>query len=554
MAFRSFSRFVVMLAVASLVGSAQRQFVNNSDVVVRKYAAVPLESLKSDERRVVQTLLTRERPTIGVNCPDDEASSAGRESKPAYRGQPYIVHLTHWQVNADGTYTLGSSRWRTYRLKKRGSECSLVEATPAANGEPRLYGDKAALLVGIHQFDAAVYRKQISISYKAYATPATAENVASVGALAKALLGISGSGLQSIPGLQHTVGGGPPEPSLLNIADYHTTWIAAGELQGVNRLPFDFNVSPTLSVAPQGSLPDAKVGTPYIVPLPEIKDDKGKKPIKIAIKIVNAGDLFENLTVVGNEGEWRLSGKPVRAGRSSIVVEITDEAARYREPLRVAFSLNVEGAGSGSSSTVSAAKTDGGSGAAKAGNEKEVSSAVPVVDCIAASSSSPCTFARKFRSHGHEAWDFSLAVSVPGVREPRYSAADPAATPSVTRHTDLYGMLDIYPFARFDGKESAFPHLIVGLPVTGKPFYRPFFGVGQNVTSWTGLERIGFPLRLSVFAGLVYMRQQYVVGNPDATPSAPALVIQQGRSLKAMYGIEVPLGALVGKIGKSEAK
>ena len=27
----------------------------------------------------------------------------------------------------------------------------------------------------------------------------------------------------------------------------------------------------------------------------------------------------------------------------------------------------------------------------------------------------------------------------------------------------------------------------------GKPFYRPFFGPGEDITGWSGLERHGFP-------------------------------------------------------------
>ena len=58
-------------------------------------------------------------------------------------------------------------------------------------------------------------------------------------------------------------------------------------------------------------------------------------------------------------------------------------------------------------------------------------------------------------------------------------------------------------------------HIDAGIPVTSRPFYRPFFAFGETVTTWTGAEHAGFPLRLGIFVGLVDMKQQIVVGgNP----------------------------------------
>ena len=180
-------------------------------------------------------------------------------------------------------------------------------------------------------------------------------------------------------------------------------------------------------------------------------------------------------------------------------------------------------------------------------NQQGALPTVTVVDCSTMSSSSPCTFNHTFRSLDREYWDFSIGVTAPGVREPMY--ATPNSPPTVTTHTDAYGIVDLYPAAHWFTPEQAFPHFIVGLPVTGKPFYRPAFGIAENLTAWTGLERRGFPLRINVFAGLVYMKQEFVVGNPDQTTAAQMpLVITHGRSLKGVFGFEVPVTALVSKI------
>jgi hypothetical protein len=216
-----------------------------------------------------------------------------------------------------------------------------------------------------------------------------------------------------------------------------------------------------------------------------------------------------------------------------------------------------KGGGGGQGGSGGANNASGGSGQNSGQNNGGQSGTLPnqqgalpsvtVVDCSALSSSSPCTFNRTFRSLDREYWDFGIGVTAPGVREPIYASA--TAAPTVKTHTDAYGLLDLYPAAHWFTKEQPFPHFVVGLPVTGQPFYRPLFGIGENVTAWTRLERKGFPLRINVFAGLVYMQQQFVVGNPNpATAAQSPLIIRHGRSLKGVYGFEVPVAALVSTI------
>jgi hypothetical protein len=113
-----------------------------------------------------------------------------------------------------------------------------------------------------------------------------------------------------------------------------------------------------------------------------------------------------------------------------------------------------------------------------------------------------CNFSHSFRSDDKEYWDVSIGISIPGVREARYSA-DLTKAPSVKTHTDLYGMFDIYPFAFTRNKESLVPHLLAGMPLTGQPFHRPLFGVAEHFTKIIGLNKLGFPLPIYVFAGVV---------------------------------------------------
>lgn len=202
---------------------------------------------------------------------------------------------------------------------------------------------------------------------------------------------------------------------------------------------------------------------------------------------------------------------------------------------------------SSSNSSGQQASTKGAGTTQPSGGTGAANSAVQSVDCSALTAGSPCTFNRTLRSDDREAFDFSIAVSIPGVREQVFSS--PTASSSKT-HTDLYGMVDLYPFARWHSKESAFPHLNVGIPVTSQPFYRPYFGVGETLTSWTKLEKIGFPLRIGVFAGITLMKQQIVVaGSNGAGPK-----LKGDRAMKGIFGIELPVAQLVSKIGGGGSK
>ena len=166
-----------------------------------------------------------------------------------------------------------------------------------------------------------------------------------------------------------------------------------------------------------------------------------------------------------------------------------------------------------------------------------------------------CPISRSLRSDDKEFFDFSLAIAIPGPKENIYSiSSSGSVTHTVKTHTDMYAMLDLYPGFWWRNKESPVPHFVVGLPVTSKVFHRPFFGVAENFTSWTGLQKHGFPLQMSVFGGVVYMQTNYptAVSNPGA--GQPTMVLKPFRVTKGMFGLELSVTALVSKIGGGKSK
>jgi hypothetical protein len=187
-------------------------------------------------------------------------------------------------------------------------------------------------------------------------------------------------------------------------------------------------------------------------------------------------------------------------------------------------------------------------------NNSTPNASAGVADCPDLSTGSTCSLSRKFTGEDREWWDVSIGVTIPGVRETKYSIVNNALSSSVKTHTDMYGMFDIYPSAYWLTKDSPAPHLVVGLPLTSQTFYRPFFGISENLTGWNGLQKkLALPVGLNFFAGVVYMKTSQVVGAPT-TAAQLASDTRYLRVVKPLFGIEVPVAALVSKIGKSASK
>jgi hypothetical protein len=191
----------------------------------------------------------------------------------------------------------------------------------------------------------------------------------------------------------------------------------------------------------------------------------------------------------------------------------------------------------------------------KGGADKSQAPAEPspgVMSCAGNDNSVPCTTTRTFTSEDREWWDVSIGIAVPGVRESQYSIVNNALHTSVTRHTDFYGMLDLYPFAFAGPNDSWEPHFNVGIPLTGQSLYRPYFGMAESLGGLlTALFRpqkqIGLPLGLNIFAGMTWMKTHVVIDNPT-TAGDLTLDTSTKRVWKPMFGLEVPISSIASKV------
>jgi hypothetical protein len=145
----------------------------------------------------------------------------------------------------------------------------------------------------------------------------------------------------------------------------------------------------------------------------------------------------------------------------------------------------------------------------------------------------PCTLTQTITDEGLYHWDVSIAVPTPGYKEAMFDSTNSVVPKSVTQ-TNAYAMLDIAPWGEDFVKPQLFgiPHLMTGLPISGKVFDKPFVGgLGEEV----GLTKI-FPFSARVFAGVVYNKE---FRGAAQTPH---------RVWKVQYGIEFSVTSAISKL------
>jgi hypothetical protein len=173
------------------------------------------------------------------------------------------------------------------------------------------------------------------------------------------------------------------------------------------------------------------------------------------------------------------------------------------------------------------------------------------VACSGTGLTSPCSTSRSFSSLDAEWWDVSIGITTPGTQQTKYafSTTSNKVQTSVTRHTDLYVFVDLFPWALHHSKESIYPHFNLGVPITSQTLYRPYFGMSENLTGWTGIQRkLSLPVAVNFFAGVVWMKTDYLIGDPT-TQAEFNTNLKPTRVWKGLFGIEVPVSSMLSKLG-----
>jgi len=181
-----------------------------------------------------------------------------------------------------------------------------------------------------------------------------------------------------------------------------------------------------------------------------------------------------------------------------------------------------------------------------------------------ASQPGPVTFSNTYQDEGLQHWDVSIGVPVNAISALSYSSTDGVVSTKQVSRLNAYGLFDIYPWATDVGNPPAFgyPHIVLGLPLSGQVFNKPFFGAG-GVVGFQSLPWIGkflntaIPLRLNFYGGVVYNKEfrpaTLSVGSP-ASPAAVSNDLRGVRVWKGQFGIEFSITDVASKLKAATSK
>jgi hypothetical protein len=454
----------------------------------------------------------------------------------ADKDQAYIFHIVHWKIGDTGKPPqLVSSSWSVYG-SNRTKNPDAMKRRLDSTGNPLIYGKRRILLVGVNVFDNGRNgASTLTIQYKSSVTQGTPENVQALGQLITSLAGLSAAAKAATGQIL----------------------IAFACQERTAHLPFDANIVETIGLPKktstdtnqpqqptgQGATPITPPAVPEQTPVP----DKPESP-----QGSNSSSGLEDHALSGHVSYVQVrSGSPRGFGQT-----------KPQNPSEGAQTSGVPADASsrwaGNHEQQGGQPQDNANGAQQGGqpqdntngtSQKKTSPQSGQADCSGLSDKNNCTISRTLTSVDKEWWDVSLAQTVVGVKESKFSISGSSLISKPTTHNDLYALFDVYPWAKWVTKDSGIPHFTAGLPVAGQTLYRPSAGMAINVTGWTHLERLGFPVKMSLFANIVNMKITRVTRMPT-TAAQLAADSKTARVWKPIYGIEVPVSALISKVGK----
>lgn len=274
--------------------------------------------------------------------------------------------------------------------------------------------------------------------------------------------------------------------------------------------------------------------------------------------------LFSALT--GISGGATAMGAVTPGKTPPVFVAVTCEDGTAKLPFSVqvadAVAQPASGGGGGAGTAAAMAATTPGVQTSQPGqkpgsppNGTTSTTANGSVSCTGTGNTVPCTMGRTFTSKEHAYVDISAGVAVPGVRDTSFSfssgGSSSGASSSITRHTDAYGLIDVFPFGALLPKESPLPHINFGIPVTSQSLHRPYIGLAENLTGWTHLQKaLNLPIAINIFGGVVFMKTEQLSGMPT-TQTAFNSALSWHWVHKRMLGIEVPISSVASKFSKS---
>lgn len=194
-------------------------------------------------------------------------------------------------------------------------------------------------------------------------------------------------------------------------------------------------------------------------------------------------------------------------------------------PAAITFEADVSfpSSSSGTSAKKSAAKAGAPPATPRsAGNNSPASKGTSPPACdssvtLSSGTQPPCTLTQSVSDEGLEYWDVSAGVPFNAINQYTFSSTDGTVTEKSSAKLNAYGFFDLY----LHGVDlanpawNAWPHLMLGLPFSGKVFNKPFVGVGFlylkgfNRSRSSALKWFGnlVPVQANLYAGWVIQKE-----------------------------------------------
>jgi hypothetical protein len=466
-------------------------------------------------------------------CPRPTGGGATASAEPGDESlQYFLVHVVHWE-KSKGTYSYKADQSEWYVFNRSDDKTAIRQFPfrfrPVVSSDLRMYGGKVLLLAvhlapiktmdphgadcsSVPSSDYCKFKEAVAMSYKLKVQKVEPANVQDLTALLP-VLGVPSKALP--PGAVGAEAPPPPPPpgatpANKNLKDYQQLMGTAqyvgiygmARLTGLENLPVQITASM-----------DAKVP---------------------------AADTADS-----NVNEYQYACAASGGGSQSQC---------FWDALAAKGTQVTPAQGGGAPATGTA--QGGGGSATNAKNGKPTTTnngaSSPAASCTTQKNGGDCTESATIQDQKLYWWDVSVGVPIKGPSQVQF--LNGSVTPkTVSKHT-AYGLLMLAPFKEdiVTPPSLGIPHLLMGVPFSGKVLDTPFVGLGEtiNLTKIPGLgpqvNKLISNLSARFYAGLGENKQF----SPAATAGGPLQIKWVG---KLQYGIEISVKDAQSKLSGSSS-
>lgn len=394
----------------------------------------------SDLTRVITRL------TYGNTTPICSGAQTSKATNPAVRqSQYFLVHIVRWEIKQDGGYgyTSDNSQWYVFNKsdKKEAHRQFPFTFHPFVNSDLRMFGSSQVFFLAIHlapQGNYAQFKEALSVAYKMSVQKLEPINLQDLQAL--------GNVVSPVPGLLQTVS----------------------------------NLRALESVEGIGSTPTTGPLNPHLA---EYKALLASKPsyagLYAAAKLTGLTSLPDQIT-------------------ASLNVKFNSKPGQQDVPLYclpgfwdTSTSCSTQVAPAASGGNEAEAEEGPSAGAVPPPATTPVPNPSKSVGCL--QSGGDCTDKQTVRDEGLYWWDAGVGVPFNSYKDLQVSNGN-VTTTNISKQT-AYGFMILAPWREdfVTPPSLGIPHIMIGVPLTGKVLDHPFFGLGESVN----LSKIGVPQTIS---------------------------------------------------------